>query len=199
MASIGKINAFDTQDNWATYIECLEQYCIANDIADNKRVPALLSLIGPKTYSLLRDAPLKPSSKTFTEIVEILQNHLSPKPLIAERFRFHTRDQNEGEGVSTYVAVLKKLSEHCQFGENVNDTLRDRFVCGLKHEHIQKHLLTASELTFAKAVEIAVAMEIATKDAFELQSKRSTDLSQISLHKFTQSTAPPCGRKMQQV
>lgn len=146
MASIGKIDVFDdTQENWATYIERLEQYFIANDIADNKRVPALLSLIGPKPYSLLRDltAPLKPSNKTFTEIVEILQNHLSPKPLlIAERFRFHKRDQNEGEGVSTYVAVLKKLSEHCQLGENLNDTLRDRFVCGLKHEHIQKRLLT---------------------------------------------------------
>ncbi|XP_036815479.1 uncharacterized protein LOC118943635 [Oncorhynchus mykiss] len=195
MASIGKIDVFDdTQENWATYIERLEQYFIANDIADNKRVPALLSLIGPKTYSLLRDltAPLKPSNKTFTEIVEILQNHLSPKPLlIAERFRFHKRDQNEGEGVSTYVAVLKKLSEHCQLGENLNDTLRDRFVCGLKHEHIQKRLLTESELTFAKAVEIAVAMEIATKDAFELQSKRSTDLSQISLHKFSRSRQRP--------
>ena len=89
-ASIGKIGVFDdTQENWATYIERLEQHFIANGIADNKRVPALYNLIGPKTYSLLRDltAPLKPSNKTFTEIVEILQNHLSPKPLlIAERF-----------------------------------------------------------------------------------------------------------------
>lgn len=65
MASIGKIDVFD--ENWATYIERLEQYFIANNIADNKRVPALLSLIGPKTYSLLRDltAPLKPSNKNI--------------------------------------------------------------------------------------------------------------------------------------
>lgn len=38
MASIGKIDVFD--ENWATYIERLEQYFIANNIADNKRVPA---------------------------------------------------------------------------------------------------------------------------------------------------------------
>jgi hypothetical protein len=63
---------------------------------------------------------------------------------------------------------LKKLSKHCQFGENLNYTLRERFVYGLKHEHIQKRLLTESDLTFAKAVEIAVAMETATKDAIEL-------------------------------
>ena len=32
----------------------------------------------------------------------------------------------------------------------------------MKHEHIHKRLLTESDLTFAKAVEIAVAMEIST-------------------------------------
>lgn len=130
--------------------------------------------------------------------MEILQNHLSPKPLfIAEHFCFHKRDQNEGEGVSTYVAELNKLSEHCQFGENLNDTLRDRFVCGQKHEHIQKRLLTESDLTFAKAVEIAMAMEIATKDAFELQSKRNTNLSQTSLHKFSRSRQCVAEKKQQ--
>ena len=55
MANIGKIDVFDeTQESWASYTERLEQYFIANEVADNKKVPALLSLIGPKTYGLLR-------------------------------------------------------------------------------------------------------------------------------------------------
>jgi hypothetical protein len=47
-----------------------------------------LSLIGSKTYSLLKDLllPEKHADKNFDEIV---QKHLNPKPLeIAERFRF---------------------------------------------------------------------------------------------------------------
>ena len=52
-------------------------------------MPALLRLVGGKTYSLLRDlrAPAKPANKTFAQLTEILGKHLSPKPrLIAERF-----------------------------------------------------------------------------------------------------------------
>ena len=56
---------------------------------------ALLALMGGKTYSLLRNltSPDDPATKGFDAIVKLLDNHLSPKPLvIAERFRFHKRD-----------------------------------------------------------------------------------------------------------
>jgi hypothetical protein len=74
--------------------------------------------------------------------VEILQGHLSRKSLlIAERFRFHKRDENGDKNINTYVAEIKELSEHCEFGTALNDSLRDRFVCGLYNESIQKRLL----------------------------------------------------------
>lgn len=171
---IGKIDAFDsTADDWIMYIERLEQYFTVNDIANEKQVPALLSAMGGKAYSLLRSltAPEKPASKSFAEIVQIMQTHLSPKPLlIAERFRFHKRNQNEGESIASYVAELKKLSEHCQFGDGLNDALRDRLVCGILKESIQKRLLTEADLTFKRAVEVAISMEIAAKDTIELQT-----------------------------
>lgn len=86
----------------------------------------------------------------------ILGNQYSPKPLIiAERFRFHKRNQEEGETVSQFVAVLKQLSEHCEFGLSLNDTIRDRLVCGLRSEAIQKRLLTEANLRLEKATEIA--------------------------------------------
>ena len=52
--------------------------------------------------------PEKPADKTFDEIVSTLQKHLNPTPLeVAERFRFYKRNQQEGERVLNYVAVLK--------------------------------------------------------------------------------------------
>ena len=69
-------------------------------------------------------------------------NTLSPKPsVIAERFRFHKRKQRSSESVLTYVAELRKLSIHCNFGETLDDTTRDRFVCGIRNESTQKKLL----------------------------------------------------------
>jgi len=106
--------------------------------------------MGNKTYGLLRNlsASAKPSSLSFKTIVETLQKHLSPKPLlIAARFRFHKRNQPESETVSTYIAELKKLTLYCEFGASLNDALKDRLVCGLHNELIQKRLLSEPELT----------------------------------------------------
>ena len=83
---------------------------------------------------------------------------------IAERFRFHKRHQLEGETVSAYLAELKTLSLHCEFGTNLGDSLRDRLVCGLNNALIQKRLLSERDLTLAKATQIALSMEAAAKD-----------------------------------
>uniref|UniRef100_A0AAV2KCP2 Retrotransposon gag domain-containing protein n=1 Tax=Knipowitschia caucasica TaxID=637954 RepID=A0AAV2KCP2_KNICA len=128
--------------------------------------------MGAKTYNLLRSliAPAKPADKTIEEITRTLKNHLNPAPLvIAERFRFHKRNQAKTETVSEYIADLRRLAEHCQFGEGLSDALRDRFVCGLHNESTQKRLLTEERLTLRRAVDIAVSVETAARDATELQ------------------------------
>ena len=71
----------------------------------------------------------------------------------------------------SYVAELRKLATHCNFGGNLNEALRDRLVCGLRNMQIQKRLLSEAKLKYSKAVEIAVAMETAIRDASELQSE----------------------------
>lgn len=69
--------------------------------------------------------PEKPGSKTYLNIVTPLAACLSPKPLvIAERFRFHKRNQEEGELMAVFVATLKKLAEYCEFGIVSNDMMR---------------------------------------------------------------------------
>ena len=175
MTTIWKIESFDdTKENWETYMERVEQFFLASDIDDDHKVPTLLSLIGGKTYTLQRDllAPEKPATKSFQQIVTTLQEHLSPKPLeIAERFRFYKRNQHEGESISSYLDELRKHATRCNFGGNLNEALRDRLVCGLRNMQIQKRLLSEAKLKYSKAVEIAVAMETAIRDASELQSE----------------------------
>ena len=100
-AFLGNLDVFnENNEDWPSYIERVEQFFLANGVEQDLKVPSLLSVIGVKTYTLLRNlsAPVKPAQRSFKEIVELLQKHLSPKPLmIAERFRFHKRDQLPGE------------------------------------------------------------------------------------------------------
>ena len=94
-------------------------FVLANEIKGDVIVPTFLSVMGGKTFNLLCSLvqPEKPGDKSYDEIVTVLGNHYSPKPLIiTERSRFHKRNQKEGESISQFVAVLKWLSEHCEFG-----------------------------------------------------------------------------------
>ena len=81
---IGKIEPFDrTIEPWSSYVERLGQYFKANKVDDSLKVASLLSLIGGKTYNLLRTltSPTTPAEKSYEEIIKLLGDHLSPKPL----------------------------------------------------------------------------------------------------------------------
>ena len=119
----------------------------------------------------------------------MLQSHFSPKPIIiAERFRFHKRDQQADESVKDFNIELRKLSEYCDFGTNLKDSLRDRFVCGLRNDAIQKKLLSVDKLTYDKALETALAMESASKDVVELQAKQMQPVNKIKITKYKKKT-----------
>ena len=60
-----------------------------------------------------------------------------------------------------YVAKLRKLSEYCNFGTALNDMLRDRLVCSIMDQRIQRRLLAEPDLTLAKALELTQAAEAA--------------------------------------
>nr|XP_055048287.1 uncharacterized protein K02A2.6-like [Misgurnus anguillicaudatus] len=199
MASVyGNLGPFEeSSEQWCSYTERFEYFVAANAITEAKVVPTFLSVMGPKTYTLLRNLlqPEKPGEKTYDQIVSTLKAHFSPKPLvIAERFRFHRRNQLEGESVAVFVAVLKKLAEHCEFGDVLNDTLRDRLVCGLRCEGIQKRLLTESNLTLQRAIELSVSMELAAKEAQQLSS--NSKVYRMETEKQTESKGPcfRCGK-----
>ena len=78
-----------------------------------------MTVVGAKTYALLSNfvAPTKLADKSYHELKEVLRAHLKPKPLIiAERFRFHRRNQGENESIYQYMAELRRLADRCEFG-----------------------------------------------------------------------------------
>ena len=156
----------------------MEQFFLANEIADEqKKITVFLTVIGTKTYTLLRNlvAPEKPATKTYTELVAALKGHLNPKPLvIAERFKFHCRYQKEEESIAQYIAELRKLAEHCDFKEYLQVAIRDRLDCGIQNKATQIRLLAEADLTLQRAQEIAQGMEAASKEAVELQVSSRT-------------------------
>ena len=107
-------------------------------------------------------APVSPSTKTVEELFETSKEHLKPQPIvIAERYKFCCRDQKENETISDYIAVLRKLTLNCNFREFLDETLRDRFVCGLINGSIRRRLLAEQTLTLKIAIDLAKTLESA--------------------------------------
>ncbi len=62
------------------------------------------------------------------------------------------------------MAALQRIAEHCEY-RDPNEMIRDRLVCGVNHDTIQRRLLAEKDLTFAKALEVAQAVEAAEKNS----------------------------------
>lgn len=140
--------------------------------AEAKKRAVLLSVCGAETYRLIRNlvAPAKPTSKSFEQLVKLVHTHLNPKPAVmVELFKFHTCVRREGERVATFVVTLRQLTQYCEFGETLEDMLRDRLVCGINEACLQRRLLAKADLTFEKALTLATAWELAERNAKHLQ------------------------------
>ena len=195
MATHGTLSEFvESQENWTTYVERLEQYFTANDIADDKKEKKraiLLSACGATTYQLVRNllSPNKPAETDYKDVVAALTAHYNPNPSqITERFKFNSRIRRQGENIATFVADLRRLTEHCGYGSTLDEMIRDRFVCGINDARIQRRLLSEPALTLQKAIELAQTMEAAERDALELQKTRTPN---APVHSVAQSSQTP--------
>ena len=199
MAVIGSIEQFDVgTSDWPTYAARLDQFIAANAIDEDKKVATLLTVVGSATYKLFQNllAPDKPSDKDYDQLCKALKDHLAPKPLIiAERYRFHKRDQRSGETTAQYIAELRRLARNCDFGGHLADALRDRFVSGVTNHTICKSLLSEDGLTLAKAEKMATAMETAARDAAELTPSNRQDVHRMVMKPRAQETCYRCAKR----
>jgi RNase H-fold protein (predicted Holliday junction resolvase) len=171
---IGSLEEFSCDQgsgDFNDYCERFEQYCLANQIGEGndaaraRKKAVFFSVVGPKTYKLLKTlmAPDKPSDKSLEDIVAALKRHLSPDPVvIGERFVFYQRKQKPGESVSEYIKELHRLIETCKFEDTTDATmeaLRDIFIIGLQDKQTQQRLLRDAGVTLDVALETALNNE----------------------------------------
>ena len=83
--------------------------------------------------------------------------------------------------MAQYMAALRKHSKRCEFGDYLEQALRDRLVCGLQSEIVQSRLLSEKDLTLQKAYNPAHSLETVSHRASELQaSAKATTQVQTS-------------------
>ena len=99
-----------------------------------------------------------------------------------------------------FAADLRQLTIRCEFGDFLPQALRDKFVCGVRNNAIQKKLLTEdAKPTVKQALEIAQGMETAEQDVKALKGNMSSTVLHLPAKvdankKQQQRPCPRCGK-----
>ena len=146
-SSIGRINEYNENEDFESYLERFEFWLEANNIDEAKKAATFLAAVGPKPYKFLKNliAAAKPRDKTYDQLKEKLKMHYKPKLItMTERAKFYMRNQKTDESVNE----LRRLAATCDFEGFLDKALRDRFVCGMNDKSTQTKLMAVTKLTF---------------------------------------------------
>ncbi|CAC5366936.1 unnamed protein product [Mytilus coruscus] len=146
----GRIDEFDDDfRRLIQYTERLNHYFIANNIESMEKQRAIL-----------------------------LSPHGSPKskPSSVVQRCINSKSRQPNESVSQFVAELRQISEHCDYKATLHDMLRDRLVCGIKEDRIQRRLLAEPGLTFKKAMEGEKIDVLGKRNVTVIYNSQSVDL-----------------------
>ena len=89
--------------------------------------------------------------------------------------------------MSSYSARLRHLASTCNYGEFLNRSLRDQFVCGIRNPATRKKLLS-EDRTFQQALQVAIADEVAAKETMQVQHQLSQPVNSVT-KEFTLSSS----------
>lgn len=165
-ASATPMAEFDpSKDVWLLYKERLDNYFLVCAVEDNNRKKAfLINCIGAKPYKLIRDlcTPEAPASKSYDELCAIMDKHYTP-PVIAykERKRFYSAQKSAEESLGDFLARLKHLASACEFQNQIEAIVLDKFVVSLDGRLFDRVCEEDHKtLTLTRALELSSKWEI---------------------------------------
>lgn len=151
------------RDNWLLWKERFEIYLEEIDCDEDKqKVAALLKAIGAEPYAILHSlcSPKLPKATTYEDLCEFLKSQYTPPTIIfRERKKFYSAEKSDGETVSTWFARIKKLALDCQFGNQLDAVVLDRFVCGMQGKIFERLCEEDETLTLSSALKKAIIAE----------------------------------------
>ena len=86
-------------------------------VDSSKKLGILLAACGSKTFQFIHSLTEEdPTSKPYDNLVQLITDYYDPKPsVIVQRYKFNSRVRGTDESISTYVAALRQLAEHCNY------------------------------------------------------------------------------------
>ncbi len=154
--------------NWQFFEDSWSNYEIATELNKKDksiRVATLMSVMGKDCFMICKNLPLSADDrKDPKKILKGLSEYFEPqRNTVYERYVFNTCTQETHETIDGYVNKLRRLSATCQYGELLNEMIRDRMVIGVKDSVLRARLLREKNLTLEKCLDTCRASEITSQ------------------------------------
>ena len=165
---------------WEAWLDQLEMYFVAANIADPKRQKALLLYCGGNDLLKIHRT-LNDDKETYNDTKTLLDAYFIPKyNLTFERNKFYTCVQTENETIAAYITKLKDKALTCKFDEyNTDNAIMDQVIHKCISNKLRRRLLREPDLTLEKLVRIAHAAESSEQQAVAMEQAEHS-LNKIS-------------------
>ena len=109
----------------------------------------------------------------------------------------HNRKQNAGELIADFVNALKVISGDCEYGEILQEVLRDIFIAGLYNANLQKRFFEKqfADITFQTAVADALKCETVHASVKAMKKEENNDVKSLKHHQIKDSKKNDIAKK----
>ena len=173
--------AFDAMTElWSDYWSRFLTFANAHSIPETKRASVLLTNQSPTIYKMLstlaaqQTPPVDINDLPLDAMEAFMQEQFHPtRFVVRERFKFWSKMQRKpGESVHELASRIRQDAMTCDFDSITkpqDEAMRTRFICSINNEAVLKAVFKVkdTDLTFAKAIEVALEVEEAAKVAKE--------------------------------
>ena len=177
----GELSSIGTR--WKRWIRAFELFVVGKGVTNAAQKKALLlHCAGMSVQDIYYTLPaVAGEADVYEKAKTALEQHFSPQVNFAyERHVFRNIEQKESETVEQYIIRLKQQAEVCEFGDSLNDQLKDQVIDKCVSFQLKTKLLEKGRtLTLDQLRRIATAMETADKQARSMEGMRDLRINKV--------------------
>ncbi|GLV46158.1 hypothetical protein CBL_02874 [Carabus blaptoides fortunei] len=171
----------DKSTSWKKWLQQFEWYTTAiqlNNKPAEVQAATFMALISLDAIEIYNSFNLSDADKNNLHIIkDRFKEYFAPKTNISsEGYIFFKIEQNEDELFNEFLTRIKTQASKCEFGNLLNEMLKDKIVFGIKSYQVREKLLTEDNLDLTKATTICKTSEQASKQLDEIKMKQDTKL-----------------------
>ena len=144
-------------EHWPAWKARFIRFRSAADLASKvevRQVNTLIYNMGDRAEDIFNISKLSETDAgKFNTMLNKYDNYFTiKKNVIFERAQFNLRKQQPGETASSFITVIHKLAETCEYGALREDLIRNRLIAGISDAKLSEKLQMMADLTLEKAI-----------------------------------------------